>query len=374
MINRERLLETFLTLARMDAESFGERAVADYLKKRLPKLGVTAEEDRADELCGRRSANSAGNIYGFLPGNAAGECLLLSAHMDTVKPGIGKTPVVHEDGAITSDGTTVLGADDKAGMAAILEALAVLREDGLPHADIEVLFPAAEEIYGRGSEVFDYAKLRSKISYCFDLTGEIGEAVTQAPTILSVNVTVEGRAAHAGFNPEDGVNALTAAARALARIPVGRVSDDTTVNFGTISGGSVTNAVPALVTVGGEVRSLRHEEAIRRAEVIRGTFEEEAAGLGAKAAVTYREMVHAYETDRSSRAVGRFEKAARSAGLEPKLGVTFGGSDQNHFSRHGIEGIVAASAMHDVHTVHEYTRIDEMAKLTELILALVLAH
>ena len=374
MIDRTRVTETFLTLVGFDSESFGEREIADELKRRLLALGITPEEDRADELSGRkreRNSRSAGNIYGFLPGTREGTPILLSSHMDTVKPGIGKKAVVHPDGRITSDGTTVLGADDCGGLTAILEALTVIREEGIPHGDIEVLFPAAEEIYGRGSEVFDYGKLRAKESYCFDLTGEIGEAVTRAPTILSLDVTVTGRGAHAGFNPEDGINALTAAARALSRIRTGRIGEDTTVNFGRIEGGSVTNAVPALVKIGGEIRSLVHGTAVAKSEEIAEIFREEAERIGASADVEAKEMVRAYETDEASPVVTRFAEAARAAGLEPRFGYTFGGADQNHFSKNGLAGIVAASAMHDVHTVHEYTVIREMEKLAELIVEIV---
>ncbi len=371
MIDRTRIMETFLTLTGFDSESFGERKIADELKRRLLALGVTPQEDRADELCGRKSERSAGNIYGFLPGTREGTPVLLSSHMDTVKPGIGKKPVVHPDGRITSDGTTVLGADDCGGLTAILEALRVIREEGIPHADIEVLFPAAEEIYGRGSAVFDYGKLRAKESYCFDLTGEIGEAVTAAPTILSLDVTVTGRGAHAGFNPEDGINALTAAARALARIKTGRIGEDTTVNFGRIEGGSVTNAVPALIKIGGEIRSLVHDTALKKSEEIAAVFREEAEKIGAAAEVEAREMVRAYRTGDDSPVVTRFAEAARAAGLCPRFGYTFGGADQNHFSKNGLSGIVCASAMHDVHTVHEYTFIQEMEKLAELILEIV---
>ena len=371
MIDRTRIRETFLTLTGFDSESFGERKIADELKRRLLALGVTPQEDRADELCGRKSERSAGNIYGFLPGTREGTPILLSSHMDTVKPGIGKKPVVHPDGRITSDGATVLGADDCGGLTAILEALCVIREEGIPHADIEVLFPCAEEIYGRGSAVFDYGRLRAKESYCFDLTGEIGEAVTAAPTILSLDVAVTGRGAHAGFNPEDGINALTAAARALSRIGTGRIGEDTTVNFGRIDGGSVTNAVPALIKIGGEIRSLVHETALAKSEEITAIFREEAERIGASADVEVREMVHAYRTASDSPVVTRFAEAARAAGLDPRFGYTFGGADQNHFSKNGLEGIVCASAMHDVHTVHEYTYIQEMEKLAELILEIV---
>ena len=370
MIDRRRILSSFLTLVSFDSESFSERRIKEYLRGRLDALGMHPFEDDADRQCGRCGPESAGNLYARLDGNAAGEPVLFSAHMDTVKPGRGKRPTVRADGTIVSDGTTVLGADDCGGIAAILEALTVLAEDGLPHPTVEVLFPIAEELYGLGSDRFDYAMLASKIGYCLDLTGEIGHAATAAPTILSVDIRVEGRPAHAGFNPEDGVNALTAAAKALARIPAGRISGDTTVNFGVISGGTVTNAVPGEIRIGGEVRSLRHEEAVRRGVGVRRIFEEEAEAVGARAFVAVREQVRAYGTPREHRVVTRFEKAVRAEGYEPSLGVTFGGSDQNHFAKHGITGIVVASAMHDVHTVRESTRLDELAALAAVVLRL----
>ena len=370
MLNRNRILSTFTTLVSFDSESFAERRIKEYLRGRLDALGMHPAEDDADLLCGMRSPESAGNLYARLDGNAEGEAVLFSSHMDTVKPGIGKRAVVHEDGTITSDGTTVLGADDCGGLTAILEALTVLVEENRPHPTIEVLFPVAEELYGRGSERFDYSKIEARVCYCLDLTGEIGHAVNEAPTILSVDVTVTGRSAHAGFNPEEGINALTAAAKALARIPTGRVADDTTVNFGKISGGTITNAVPGEVKIGGEVRSLRHEEAVLRAEEIRRIFEEEADLIGARAEVVICEQVHAYRTPRDHRVVTRFEEAVRAEGLVPTLGVTFGGADQNHFARHGITGIVVSSAMHDVHTVHEYTKLGEIEQLAGIVLRL----
>ena len=370
MIDRQRILHTFCTLVSFDSESFTEQRIKEYLKGRLDALGMHPVEDDADLLCGKRGPESAGNLYARLEGNIGGEPVLFSSHMDTVKPGRGKVPVVREDGTVTSDGTTVLGADDCGGLTAILEALSVIREEGLPHPTVEVLFPIAEELYGRGSDRFDYGKIEAKLCYCLDLTGEIGHAVTDAPTILSVDIVVTGRSAHAGFNPEDGINALGAAANALSKIPTGRVADDTTVNFGVISGGTITNAVPGEVTIGGEVRSLRHEEAIRRGEEIRRIFEEEAARIGARAEVKIAEQVRAYRTPRDHRVVTRFADAVRAEGMEPTLGVTFGGADQNHFAKHGIAGIVVASAMHDVHTVHEYTKLDELERLTGIVLRL----
>lgn len=209
MINQERLLKEFFHLVSLDAESYEERDIADYLKQRLTALGLTVEEDQAGEALlslaaksGRNPAKRAGNIYGYLKGNKEGDAILFSAHMDTVSPGKGKKAVLHEDGTITSDGTTVLGSDDAAGLAAILEALAQIQEKSLPHPDIEVLFPVAEEPYAQGSRLFDYSKVRAKKAYVLDLSGPVGGAATAAPSILSFHIVVEGKAAHAGFCPE----------------------------------------------------------------------------------------------------------------------------------------------------------------------------
>ena len=197
MIDKNRLIVTFLHLTAIDAESGDEAEMRAYLTGALAKLGIPSETD------------DAGNLFARLPGTRTGDALLFSAHMDTVSPGRGKKAVRHPDGRITSDGTTVLGADDAAGIAAILEALTVIQENALPHPDIELLFTAEEERFCPGSARFDYKKLRAKTAYVLDLTGPVGTAAIAAPTILSVDVTVRGRAAHAGFAPEDGINALS---------------------------------------------------------------------------------------------------------------------------------------------------------------------
>ena len=223
MIDRSRLLSAFEKLVAFDSESFHESAVKDHLRGALEALGLEVTEDDAASALRDRGAD-AGNLYGFLPGTRAGAPLLFCAHMDTVAPGRGKRAVVREGGTVTSDGTTVLGADDAAGIAAILEALTVIREESLPHPDLEILFSAAEEPYCRGTSVFDYTLLRSGTAYVLDLTGGIGTAAVRAPSILSLEITVTGKAAHAGCAPEDGINALSIAASALAALPTGQVS------------------------------------------------------------------------------------------------------------------------------------------------------
>ena len=359
MIDRERLVSEFIRLTGFDAESGEEAAIADFLARRLRALGLSVTGD------------AAGNLYAFLEGEGGGEPVLFSAHMDTVAPGKGKRAVLCPDGTIRSDGTTVLGADDVSGLVSILEALTVLREKGLSHPPVEVLFTAAEEPYSRGCAAFDFSRLRSRLAYVLDLTGEVGTAAVAAPSILSVDVTVRGRAAHAGFAPEEGINALTVAARALAALETGRVAPDTTVNIGRISGGGGKNIVPAEIRLQGEIRSLRHEAALDRGERIRALFRREAASLGGQAETVVTEELRAYRIGADAPAVDRLRRALKSLGYGPaRLVTTFGGSDNNRLAAHGIRGVVLACAMENVHTTEEYTRIDQLERSAALTLRL----
>ena len=291
--------------------------------------------------------------------------------MDTVAPGKAKHAILFPDRTIRSDGTTVLGADDAAGITAILEALTVIREQHLKHPRIVVLFSVDEERYSRGLSSFSFDTVQSPIAYVLDLTGKIGTAAVSAPSILSLNITVSGKAAHAGFSPEEGINALSIAAKALSGLQTGHVEPDTTVNFGTISGGSGKNIVPAKVSIQGEIRSLRHERALAAAEQIRSRFEEEAEKFSGHAEVLVTEELRAYRVAENAPVVTRFQRALDSLGYgKGELITTFGGSDNNRFQFAGISGIVLACAMENVHTVAEYSDLNELQKSAELTLRL----
>ena len=251
MIREERLLGAFRELVSIDNPTLRERGVCDHLLRRYAALGIRLQEDGTGAAIG----GNAGNLYAFVPGDEALAPVLLSAHTDAVSPACGKRAVFHPDGRITSDGTTVLGADDLAGQCAILEAVTSVLEDGAPHRPFELLFDAAEESYCTGIQRFDFSRLRAKLAYVFDLSGPVGGAAYQAPSILSFRAVFTGRAAHAAFSPEEGRHAIRAAAQAAAQIPCGRVGE-LTVNVGTIAGGTADNIVPDRCTVTGEVREI----------------------------------------------------------------------------------------------------------------------
>lgn len=366
MINKERITEEFCELVTIDAIPFKERQMADVLKKKLTELGFEVMEDNT----GEQYHGSCGNVYGYLKGDLQGNPILFSAHMDTVEPGINKKPILHDDGTITSDGTTVLGADDLSGIVAILEALRVIKEKGIPHRSIEILLTFAEEVYIKGSGVFDYSVVKAREAYVLDLDGAVGTAAIKAPTLVAFSAKIIGKASHAGFAPEQGIHSIAVAAEAVTKIRQGRIDSDTTVNIGTIEGGLARNIVPELCFLQGEVRSLNHEKALAQAEEIKGIFEETVAGYHAKLEFTTSFGCLAYEVGEAHPVIRRFEKACQKLGYPTKLIETFGGSDNNNFLLHGITGIVLSCGMNKVHSLHEYTHVDDLERCGNIVMEL----
>ena len=362
-MSTERMIQEFCRLVELDSPSFGERAMADFLTGRLTELGFEVEEDQAGSFYG----GTAGNLYAHRAGERRGDPLLFSMHMDTVEPSRHKRAVVHGDGRITSRGDTVLGADDMSAMAAFLEALECIQRQNKACRELELLITIGEEQHLRGSSVFDYAKLRSRQSYVLDLSGSVGAAAIKAPSLAVFQAKVIGKAAHAGFAPEEGVHAIAVASKAVSRIWQGHVGDQMTVNVGKIAGGGATNVVPDQCVVTGEVRGFVHLKVLEQLEEIRQVFEQEAGAVGGRVEYETEICFCAYETPETHPVVKRFERACMSTGVCPRLTATFGGSDQHHLSEHGITGIVLASAMHQVHSCEEYTTISEMEQVSRIV-------
>jgi len=366
MVDRARLLDTFKRLVSIDSLSLGERQMADCLSAAMQKLGMSVKEDGA----GVKLGGNAGNLHAFLPGALELPPLLFCCHMDTVTPGIGKKATVHEDGRITSDGSTILGADDLSGVAAILEAIQAMRESGKPHRPIEVLFTVAEEIYCRGIAQFDAAALKSKQCYVLDLTGPVGTAASCAPCILTFEVAIHGKPAHAGFAPEQGVHAIRAASAAISRMELGHVGDRMTVNVGMIDGGSARNIIPQRCVVKGEIRSFDQAQATAQLEEIFACFRDAAAELGASADTEYERVSAAYTVDEAHPSVLRHKAACEKLGLPFSFVPTHGLSDYNALYGHGLRGLVIANAMEKCHSTEEYTTADELERIASLVLEL----
>ena len=362
----EEIAEVFGKLVSIDSPSLKEREMADHLKKLFGEIGIELKEDDSQAVTG----SNAGNLFGTLVGEEGSEPILLGVHMDTVEPSQEKKAVFHPDGTVTSDGTTVLGADDLAGVTAIYEAVRYLKEQKLTHRTAEILITTGEELYCKGANAFDYNKVRAREAYVLDLSGKIGAAAYAAPTLISFSATVRGKAAHAGFYPEKGINSIQAAARAIARLSQGRIDENTTANIGLFSGGTGTNIVPASCTAGGEIRSLNHEKAMKILKEYHQIFQEEADQAGAKLQWEEKLNIIAYETSLSGKAAQNYKKAVEKAGLTAEFEKTFGGSDNNVFAQHGIEGLVIATSMNQVHSCSEYCSIPEIRQVSEILVNL----
>ena len=367
-MSKNRLWETFSALTDIYSPSFGERQLCDHLKAKLTELDISIYEDDAGEKIG----GNCGNIYGFLPGvnfeNA--EPILFSSHMDTVEPAKGKKAILKEDGTITSDGTTILGADDAAGLSVIIEAITRLKENETPHRPVELLFTVAEERAVSGATAADYDKIRSKEAYVLDLGGAIGEAANAAPTILHFSITVHGRASHAGVEPKKGIHAISTAAKAIARIPLGEPEPGLTCNIGTIKGGGLTNVIPDRCELIGEIRSLTHERALAQLDKVNSIFKEEAEKMGATITAESSVNITAYETPMDAQVTKRFQKACEAIGVKSNINPTQGGSDNSVFALHRISGLVISCSMYSVHGTSEWCSLDEMEQCTQLVMNL----
>lgn len=366
MINTNRLLEEFFELVAIDSISFHERQMADVLTKKMKSLHIDVYEDQAGDLYN----GQAGNLYGFLKGSLPGKPLLFSSHMDTVEPGRGKQAIIENDERIVSQGNTVLGADDVAGIVAILESIRVLQENHIPHRDIELLFPIAEEAYIQGSRVFDYQKIQSQEAYVLDLSGPIGTASLQEPTLISFQIEVNGKASHAGFAPEEGIHSIYIASTAISQIKQGRIDKETTVNIGKIQGGVATNIVPDKTIIEGEIRSYQHEKALLMFNQIVNIFKAVTDQYQASFQEKHQIHLHAYQVSKNERVVQRFLNVCDQLNMPFSLTKTFGGSDNNSFMANGIKGIVLACGMNNVHTTQEYTSISDLKKCTSIVLNL----
>lgn len=367
MINQRRILEEFFEFVKIESPTRAERLAGDLLKERLNKLGAELAEDEV----GIKIQGNCGNIWSFLKGTIPGApTILFSAHLDCVGPCACVEPVL-QDGIISSVGETVLGADNKAGIVAILEAMRTIQENNIPHGDIQLVFTVAEEGGLHGSKNLDSALLKADFGYVLDAGGPPGQIVTMAPGQNSICAVIHGKAAHAGIAPEEGVSAITAAAMALIKIKQGRIDAQTTANIGTIHGGTGTNIVPDKVEIRGEARSHNMDKLAHQTQHICEAFEQEALKYGARAEVTVSRAYNAFVLADDTEVVKLAKRAAEAVGLAAKVSGTGGGSDANYFNAYGVPCAVLGIGMCKVHTIEEYIKEADLYKNAEWVIAIV---
>ncbi|MFZ5644088.1 MAG: M20/M25/M40 family metallo-hydrolase [Bacillota bacterium] len=356
MINRERLLNEFLELVKIDSVSGFERNIADILKKKLKDIGLEVFEDDT----GKKINTEAGNIIARLNDNGgAHSTIMVCAHMDTVEPGRNVKPVVEGD-IVKSSGDTILGGDNKAGIAIILEALKVLKENNIRHGELEIVLTVFEEGGLLGAANIDPKMLKSNIGYVLDSDGPPGTIVTKAPTQDRISVLIKGKAAHAGICPEKGINSIEVAARAISGMKIGRIDEETTSNIGVISGGKATNIIPDSVLIQGETRSLSESKKERETQHIIEKINEAVSFFGAQADINVEHLYREINVNENEKVVTIALEAAENINISPRLEKTGGGSDANIFNEKGISTVVLGIAMQNVHTTDEYIKVDDM--------------
>lgn len=372
-INKERLADSFTQLCEVDSPSFEEKPMADFMTELLTELGA---ELVTEDTSAKHTGSNSGNLIARFPGTVNKEPVFFACHMDTVSPGRG-IQVYRTGDIFTSRGNTILGGDDKSGIAAIVEMIRVLHEDALPYGPMEIILTTCEEVGLLGAKNLDTGLVQSRYGYALDSTG-INRVVLGAPAANHLKIEVHGISAHAGLNPEQGVSAFCLAARAIADLRLGRLDEQSTANFGLISGGVARNIVPDLITIEGEVRSHSPEKLRDYTREIESTFRNVVMGWSSQLGgnrqpsveITVEPEYPVMRIGDDDPVITRVKRAADILERELVFEVSGGGSDANIFNSYGLQTAIIATGMDKVHTTDESLDLRDLVSVTELLLAI----
>ncbi|MEK4005630.1 M20/M25/M40 family metallo-hydrolase [Paenibacillus sp. FSL H8-0122] len=369
MISEDRLIHEFMELVQIDSETRNERQIADVLKEKFSSLGLTAVEDDSQE----RTGHGAGNLFVTWPADSGVSApkLLFTCHMDTVVPGQKIKPALGEDGWIRSDGSTILGADDKAGLAALFEAIRVIQEQKLPHGQIQFVITAGEESGLMGARAMDPAHLDADMGFALDSNGEVGAIAIAAPAQAKVTMQIFGKSAHAGVNPEDGISAIQVASKAISAMKLGRIDNETTANIGKFAGGGPTNVVCDHVQLDAEARSIVQEKVEKQIASMREALETTARDHGAQSEFRSEMIYPAFSFNGNDPVVQLADRAITSLGLTTRLFASGGGSDANVFNGLNVPVVNLAVGYEDIHTTKERIKAADIVKVASLVVAIV---
>jgi tripeptide aminopeptidase len=370
MISQERIVREFMELVSVDSETKHEQQISQVLKRKLEELELSWIEDNAAE----RTGHGAGNLFVSIPASEGMESLprlFFTSHMDTVTPGQGIRPQLGEDGYIRSDGKTILGADDKAGIAAMLEAVKVIQEQQIPHGPIQLIITVGEESGLTGARAIDQEMMDADFGYALDSNGKVGEIVIGAPAQAKVRMQFIGRSAHAGVNPEDGISAITVASRAVSLMQLGRIDEETTANIGSFFGGGATNIVCEKAELLAEARSLDNAKLDRQLDHMKSACEAAATQMNALVKFSSQRTYPAFKHGENDPVVRLAVRAAERIGRTPKTLYSGGGSDANIFNGLGVPTANLAIGYERIHTTEEAIPVEELVKTVEMVLAIV---
>jgi tripeptide aminopeptidase len=366
-VNGERLLNSFLELAKINAPSGHENPIADVLIHRLTEMGFTIQFDEAHKQFG----GNCGNLIAWWDGTSPDiPPLFLSTHMDTVLPTAGLKPVIKE-GVIYSDGTTILGADDRAALAAYLEGIQAIQETGAPCGPIELILTVYEQPGLVGAKYLDYSKVRSNTGYIFDSSGDVGQIILQGPYSSRIWWEIEGKASHLGLNPEEGISAILIAAEALGKMKLGKVDDVTLANVGVIQGGEMTSIIPGKVQMSGEVRCFTPKGLQDQIDNMVAEVSYAAERHGGKATARIEKKYLGFEIPTESGFVQSASRAAKRIGINPYLTETLGGADTNVLNENGLSCITLGLGFRNIHSFQEHISIENLVNTGRYVTALI---
>lgn len=367
MVNEKRLLKTFMEYVQIDSETKNEKAISERIAKDLRDFGFEVYVDEA----GKKVGSNGNNVYCFLPGSKDTETVLFSAHIDTVTPGVGIEPYV-EDGYVKSKGNTILGGDDKSGVVAIIEALKVIKENKIPHGDIEVVFSISEEGGLNGAKNVDFSKLKAKQAIVLDSGGNAGKIIVQAPAQTRIFAKIIGKPAHAGGCPEDGVSAIMVAAEAVTNMKLLRIDSETTANIGTFKAIGPTNIVSPVAEIIAEARSRSDDKLKTQTNHMIDCLKTASEKHGAKLEYNIEECYLSYSLDPNDEFVEMVANICKSKEIDVEKIASGGGSDANIYNKNGIKSINLGTGMELVHTTDERLCIKDFIAIAEVALAIMI--
>lgn len=365
IINFERLIGTFFDILKIKSPSKKEREIADYIEKKLKKMGLEIYRDNSGEKFGSNAGNIIAVYKSKIPSKK--KPIFLCAHLDTVHLEGDVVPVIEDDRVINQNTACILGADDKAAVAAILEALNIIIEKKIKTADIYIIFTISEEIGLLGAKNLNLSRVKAETGFVFDGEGDIGIIINKAPYQNSINAQFIGKAAHAGASPEKGINAIKVSADAISSIKLGRIDKETTSNVGKIEGGVARNIVPENTKVQAEARSIKLPKLDKITFEIISSFEKAAKNNGAKVKYEVIREYDGFEIGKNKLPVRIASAAIKRLGIKPKVMPSGGGSDINIFNSKGKTAVNLSSGIENAHTNEEYVKISELKKLVCLI-------
>lgn len=366
MINEKRVIDNFIEMAKISSPSLREREMGDYLINKLKSLGLEVHEDNA----GERYGGNCGNIIAVLKGNNGSKKILFSSHMDTVVPCDKIVPVV-EDKIIKTDGTSVLGGDDKSGIAAIIEAIETIKENNIPHPEVVMIFSIAEEIGLLGAKAFDMKKYSPDYSFILDSSGKPGSTIVQAPNSAKGEMKIIGKPAHAGISPENGINALYVASHAISKMSLGRIDSETTSNIGIVRGGDAVNIVMPAISLMYEARSFVKEKLDNLLADTDKLFKDIAKEHGAEFINNVKIGYNGFKIEKNSPILKAVENASNRLGLKYEEKSSGGGSDANIYNANGFMAVNLATGMSKVHTTEEFIEKVDIIDSARLVLEII---